>query len=58
MVRERMGRQSRQNAPSSWEPEPLQLPLEAPRERNRRSDDEIEPDEELPGSHVIVIDLG
>jgi hypothetical protein len=45
---------------SEWEPEPLYLPVEDPvEERYRR--DRVHPhderDEDLPGSHVIVLDL-
>lgn len=57
-----MGCHPRQIGPTAWEPEPLQLPLEPPTERNRSSEEggnEPELDEaELPGSYVTVIDLG
>lgn len=58
-----MGRTPRHIGPRSWEPEPLHLPAEPPRQRDRRSgevggetDEANEPDR--PGSHVTVIDLG
>ena len=55
-----------------WEPEPLQLPAEPPHRRTRRpmppgasesyessiDDDEIRPDENRPGSRVVIIDIG
>jgi hypothetical protein len=57
--------------PPVWEPEPLQLPIEAPHRRTRRplppgasesdddtAGDDLRPDENRPGSHVIVIDIG
>lgn len=44
--------------PGEWEPEPLVLPIEEP---NRSTNDaphrDESRDEDLPGSHVIVIDL-
>jgi hypothetical protein len=55
------------NAPTrptdaAWEPEPLELPLEAPRRRELptrpwTSTDDEEQRTGLPGSHVIVIDI-
>lgn len=41
-----------------WEPQPLELPLREPQRRRRheRRDDRDSADD-LPGSHVIVIDL-
>jgi hypothetical protein len=47
--------------PSGWEPSPLELPIDVPRERPeraRRDDADAEDRErDRTGSHVVVIDL-
>jgi hypothetical protein len=44
--------------PAGWEPLPLELPIDVPRERVRRDDaDADERDVDRTGSHVVVIDL-
>ena len=43
-----------------WEPEPLELPIREPERRRRRQPerrDDRDSADDLPGSHVIVIDL-
>ena len=40
-----------------WEPEPLELPLEPPRQRRDRGDDDHDDTGDVPGSHVVVIDI-
>jgi hypothetical protein len=48
-------------SPRRWEPEPLQIPLERPDESSQwqrdRQGERDERDRDLPGSHVVVIDL-
>ena len=41
----------------SWEPEPLELPIEPPDIQRDRPETEGDESEDLPGSHVIVIDM-
>jgi hypothetical protein len=63
MGRSRGTRYARRRAPA-WAPEPLHLPVEAPRPERRvpiAEDDADEPSDGRPddraGTHVIVIDL-
>jgi len=42
-----------EDAPPAWEPEPLQLPVDAPPPHGRSD----EPQSDERGSHVLVIDL-
>jgi hypothetical protein len=71
MIESRMGRSHGPRAPRRhrpWEPEPLHLPVDrpgAPRPRPSTDLDLVDPDdpddaggaEDLPGTHVVVIDL-
>jgi len=41
--------------PNVWQPEPLELPIESEPPQQRRPDGDSHGD--LPGSHVIVIDI-
>lgn len=41
----------------SWQPEPLELPIGRPSERRESGDDDRGELGDLPGSHVVVIDL-
>jgi hypothetical protein len=51
-----MGPQPPKVDPRAWEPEPLRVPAEPPPRKNR-SLEETDDDLDLPGSHVVVIDL-
>jgi len=54
----RGSRYPKEDDQQGWCPEPLQLPIEKPNDRSHEgSDRDGSTEEDLPGSHVVVIEL-